>query len=713
MSATSEGRRQALRARLMGPRARAGLFALSVACVVGLVLLKATAADAGPLSGLLKLILPFAFVGLSIVDFRASVAIAVFELVLGGTSGSWITYAPHLSGRILLDGVVMLRAVSIVIAGWRRGERKVLGRYGAHALALAVLIPAIWMTIGLLNHNGASNVFGDGNGFVYFAFAVAIVILVRGGSGRWFRNVFFAACATNGVAYLLLILASASHLTTLGSIRTALLYGRLDMGGIIGHMTNGDFRLFTGASLYLQIGLALTTWRLLARPRSYWYWLLYGVFWVDLVATYTRGLWIGGVAAVVLVVALAAPTLKRALSFSGVTIAGFAVALAVLPLAGVSLSDYVLKRAESITSTSEFQYPTAIVNPSFERGGDWVLFDWTTPSLRMRRVTSEHTSGSHALELIDTAAGEDDYVYQDLSVLPNKRYTVSAWVDSRSTLPTRLVAWDVQGGSSFEIGAGAAGETWQRVELSFTTSAQARDVQIRLYAAVGRVFWDDIHFAPAVDAPPATTTASAASPPPTTTTASAASPPPTTATPSASESSPGAKSPSTTPKTPSQVAPQPRINMTPSDTRSADLEGDLSNAYRIKQARILFRHIRKRPLLGSGFGAIATDYSPVGYRYELSYLDILFKAGIVGLLLFLSFPLRLVWDALRLRFGRAAKAREVTQRGGAVVVAVIGSVMLVASTNPYLFAAFGFFPILAMVAWLELAPEPGEQPPSR
>jgi hypothetical protein len=153
------------------------------------------------------------------------------------------------------------------------------------------------------------------------------------------------------------------------------------------------------------------------------------------------------------------------------------------------------------------------------------------------------------------------------------------------------------------------------------------------------------------------------------------------------------------------VAPQPRIDITASDTPNGDLEGELSNAYRIKQAKSLFRHIRKHPLLGSGFGAIATDYSPVGYRYELSYLDILFKAGIVGLLLFLSFPMRLVWGALRLRFGRAKKVSSVSERGGAVVVAIVVSVLLVGATNPYLFAAFGLFPILAAVAWLEPVPE--------
>ena len=114
---------------------------------------------------------------------------------------------------------------------------------------------------------------------------------------------------------------------------------------------------------------------------------------------------------------------------------------------------------------------------------------------------------------------------------------------------------------------------------------------------------------------------------------------------------------------------------------------------------------RRRPLFGYGFGSTATDFSPTGYSYELSYLDLLFKAGILGLLLFLSFPLRLVVDALRLR---RRGVQPMSEAAGAVgsagtVVGVIAGILVAGATNPYLFAAFGLVSILAMVAWLELA----------
>ena len=108
-----------------------------------------------------------------------------------------------------------------------------------------------------------------------------------------------------------------------------------------------------------------------------------------------------------------------------------------------------------------------------------------------------------------------------------------------------------------------------------------------------------------------------------------------------------------------------------------------------------------RPIYGYGFGKVASDFS-TGYSYELSYLDLLLKAGLIGLLLYLSFPLRLVYDALRLRFGFRPLPETAGGAGTAgIVVGVIVGILLAGATNPYLFAAFGLVSILAMTAWLE------------
>jgi hypothetical protein len=96
--------------------------------------------------------------------------------------------------------------------------------------------------------------------------------------------------------------------------------------------------------------------------------LLYTVFWVDLVATYTLGLWIGGVTTLALLIALGAPTAKRALTVTGVTGAGFVIAMVISPAVRFSLSDYLFTRSLSITSSLQPHYPS----PSVAVEGDYV-----------------------------------------------------------------------------------------------------------------------------------------------------------------------------------------------------------------------------------------------------------------------------------------------------------------------------------------------------
>jgi O-antigen ligase len=143
----------------------------------------------------------------------------------------------------------------------------------------------------------------------------------------------------------------------------------------------------------------------------------------------------------------------------------------------------------------------------------------------------------------------------------------------------------------------------------------------------------------------------------------------------------------------------------------ADAAGAASNSYRVAEAHALLRYIKRRPIYGWGFGSVASDFS-TGYSYELSYLDLLFKAGILGLLLYLSFPLRLVVDALLLRL-RSARLRDGARGFGSpgVVVGVVLAILLAGATNPYLFAAFGLVSFFVMVAWLEEPQGAGVSPP--
>jgi hypothetical protein len=423
-----------------------------------------------------------------------------------------------------MDAIVTLRALATIGLDWRRTGRLELGRYGPHALFLSVVIPGVWMTLGLLNGNRPSDVFGDGNGLAFFAFAVVLIVLIHRGEGQWLRQWLLIACAVSAVVTGLLILITATDLIPMElPLRRALLE-QLSFGGSFGYLPNGAYRLYLGSGLYLQVGLALTTWRLLSGRTNLWPWALYALLWADVLATYTRGFWIGAVLAVGLTLALGARSLRRPVAIAATSVLLFILSSGAGTLVGFSLPDYVLNRTASALSTGPGQVPA----------------------------------------------------------------------------PTSQPAGSAQPGGSAE--PGSPGST---------------------AAAPGR-----------------------------------------------------------------------------------DIAGEVSNEVRIEQIRVLMGHIVQRPVFGSGFGSIAADYQYGQiYSYELAYLDLAFKAGVVGLLLFLSFPLRLLLDALRGRLGRLRIGKGVGRRETSVVVGIVGPLLVTGGTNPYLLAAFGLFPILATIAWLEPAGE--------
>lgn len=481
--------------------AKAARYALAALVLVDIVVLTALriAGTSGPLESTLQTaelacqaVLIVSFAALVLVDFRAAVAIAVLELAVAGASGHWTVFTGGLSGRIMLDAVVIAGGVVQLGLAARAGRLR-LGRYTVHAVVLALALPGVWMTLGLINGNRPSDVFGDGNGHFFFAFAIVLAALAQRGGLGWLRRWLVVACAANALVIGALLLLIASGLLSIGPALQTILFGGLDMGGNISSLPNGWFRLYLGSGLYLQVGTALAAWEIIRNPRRPWPWLLFCLLAIIVVATWTRGYWLGGFMAVALVLLFGAGGFRRT---AQVLVAAAAVLVA-LTLIG-------------------------------------------------------HATGSPLM-----------------------------------------------------------GDLYERAASAFGAGE--------------------------------------------------------------------------------------------------DITGIVSNALRIEQAHVLMNHIAERPVMGWGFGAIAPDYdlAPFGglsgqtYSYELQYMDLAYKTGVLGLLLFLSFPLRLLFDALRGRLGRLELAAGVSRTEAAVPVAIIASILVVGATNPYLLAAFGLAPIILSIAWLD------------
>ncbi len=497
------------------------LAAATIAAITALTALRIVGGP-GPLLLALQVVLVAAFASLAALNFQAAVAIALVELAIGGASGHWTQFPGGVSGRIVIDGIVMLRALANVAVEWRRSGSLRIGTYAPHAVLVGLVVGGIWMALGLLNGNQPAMVFADGNGQLFLAFTIVYAVLIRQGHGAWLRTWFFIACAANALVTGAAILVSLAGIVPLFPTMRHVLLDVLDLGGAVGYMPNGAFRLYVASGIYLEVGLALVTWRILQDPRRVAHWVLYALLCADVIATYARGFWLGAAIAVGLVLLLGAREWRRPAAVIGAS-GALLVAASVAGLAiGVSLPEYLLQRAATTFAVA----PGDAVGP----------------------------------------AGQP-------SIMPGQ-----------SGVPA-----------------------------------------------------------------------------------------------------------------PASPAPGPAV---------ADVAGLDSNQIRVEQATVLFRHIIERPLSGYGFGSVAKDY-PYGtsFSYELSYLDLWYKTGLVGALLFFSYPIRLLFDALRGRFGRITLPEGVPSRELSVVIAILVAVLLTGATNPYVLAAFGMNTILVCVAWLD-KPEP-------
>ncbi len=294
---------------LVGSRAGAALACAVLADVALLVLLRA-AEVTGPAELVAQVALVIGFGALAVVDLRAAVALAILELALGGASGQWTVMPAGITGRMAID--VVLGAVAALRLGqaWRRGDGLHLGRYGLHALLLAVLIPAIWVPIGVLTGSRLGDALADGDGYLFLSFAVVLAAAALVGDLGWLRRWVLVACVAVAVLHVVLLLVIVAGIASPEAVNT-LLVERFHFGGAIGFTAANGVRVYIAAGLFLQVGVVLVAWEIVGQPRRWWPWLSVALLIVALVVTYTRGYWLGAALGAGMVLAVARPEYQR------------------------------------------------------------------------------------------------------------------------------------------------------------------------------------------------------------------------------------------------------------------------------------------------------------------------------------------------------------------------------------------------------------------
>lgn len=172
-----------------------------------------------------------------------------------------------------------------------------------------------------------------------------------------------------------------------------------------------------------------------------------------------------------------------------------------LTIAGTPITDAL--RALNVQGDGRgYQYVfNQVTNGGFEVDlAGWTTSDAGAASITRTRDTTVSKFGVASMKLVNSVAGEDDYVTSAaIPVTGNTVYTVSAWVNVtvftaaafvnrglfiNNQVPNQVIA--------INITAVTAG--WVRITSTFTTGATDTSIQIRLYALQGTTYWDGIQF---------------------------------------------------------------------------------------------------------------------------------------------------------------------------------------------------------------------------
>ncbi len=259
------------------------------------------------------LILPLsiivALVFLTLAYMRLDYALYVFiaELVLGGAGGRWLDFRGLISIRIVFFAILFLIWFFYIYK--KRISLKPLleSKFTKPIIILSLFFPIFWGLLGWIYGFPPNYILKDANGFLFYTiFFLLITVLPKYSQGLKLVKVYLASIIAASFVLTVLYFLSALDLVNIWFLKQLFL-GRMFYGGKIGIMPDGAYRLFTGNGVFIQIGLLLLASFILLRNhlnKNIRNLILISILFVYLaiVASYTRGFWVGIIGALVFLV---------------------------------------------------------------------------------------------------------------------------------------------------------------------------------------------------------------------------------------------------------------------------------------------------------------------------------------------------------------------------------------------------------------------------
>jgi len=277
------------------------LVIILVACFILVILANIFAWQSIMLPLAVFTVLVFSFLAWQRLDFALYVLLS--ELVLGGAGGRWLS-VDFFSIRIIFLGILFLIWLYRVLRKKIDLSPILKSKFSKPLLILALFFPIFWGLIGWTQGWPGKYILSDANGFLFYGlFFILITVLPKRINARYLVKIYLISIAAAAGILTVLYFLAVFKVANIWFLKQLFL-GRMFYGGKIGIMPDSALRLFTGNGIFVVIGilifasLVLVKKKLSRKTRNL---ILLAILFCHLaiVASYTRGFWVGIIGAAI------------------------------------------------------------------------------------------------------------------------------------------------------------------------------------------------------------------------------------------------------------------------------------------------------------------------------------------------------------------------------------------------------------------------------
>ncbi|MCM3573274.1 O-antigen ligase family protein [Mesobacillus subterraneus] len=306
----------------------------TILLMLPVILLIAAATYFSLLPQLLLLLVGFIVLFLLIRNDKVLLIGTVYVFVLD--SGNGLFPIPL---RELLFGLLVLKTIYYILA------KKVHIKYFTPFLIISFILPIYGVAISQFRGQNLSYAIDDAKGYIFLITGLCIYALIslKTVLKKSLLNHFLIACLTVSIGTILILALELTNIVWIYDSSVWLINHNLGFAGL---EINGQYRVFIRSQLYVMLGLILISTKIMSRSHNKMDYTILLIFSVCILISNTRGLWLGSILGVSIMLLFGKSTVIKVISACVIILS--------ITLTPLFFSDFTGDVLERVSSSFDF-----------------------------------------------------------------------------------------------------------------------------------------------------------------------------------------------------------------------------------------------------------------------------------------------------------------------------------------------------------------------